>query len=118
MTAYADLMEMAETEYPSYKVEYPDSVTVTLRAILDLNDEEMAKFQEIQNKLGELDETANMAELRSEFVEILVLVSENEDIARAKLADAPLKFLVVLFKEYTKNLEDAAKSAGTAPTTS
>jgi len=113
--AYTALLEEAEREYPSFPIQFPDGTEIRLRSSLDLNDEETQELSGIQTKLGELDESSNVSALRAEFVRALVLVSDNPEAAQAKLGEAPLKVLVVLFKKYSEGLGGAAKSEGSSP---
>lgn len=116
--AYESLLAEAEEQFPAFPVTFPDGVVVRLRSSLDLNDLEIAELTQIQERLSELDESANLSALRDQYVRALVLVSDNPLAAAEKFQAVPLKAVVVLFQKYNENGSGAAKSEGSAPASS
>lgn len=116
--AYETLLAEAEEQFPAFPVTFPDGAVVRLRSSLDLNDSEIQELSGIQEKLLALDESANLSELRDEYIRALVLVSDNPTTAQEKFHAAPLKAVVVLFQKYNESAPSAAKSEGSAPASS
>lgn len=110
MTAASELRARADEKYPSYRIEFEDGFTVSLKSVMKLGKAQRKDFTTSATRLATVDENEDIDALHEEFIEILAGVSDNPDTLRAKLSDEDLGFLTVLFQDYVGGLAEGTKS--------
>lgn len=113
MSALSALRIKAAEKYPAYSLDLENGTIVTLKSIMDLDDAALDTFSESQKRLTSLEDSDDLTELRTEFVDVLALVSDNPAAVQAALMHETLGVITVVFQEYTESLNAASKSAGT-----
>lgn len=114
MPAISALRNKSAEKYPAYPLDFENGDTVTLKSIMDLDDAALKIFSDSQKRLAEVEESDDLALLRSEFVDVLAQVSDNPEAVRRGLAKETLGVITVVFEEYTESLNAGTKSEGTA----
>jgi len=114
MTAIAELRKKAAEKFDGYVLDFENGDVVRLKSLLALDEKEFQKFQASQKALTEMDdkEDTELDDVRAQFVDCLVSVSDDKRRARKNLTGESIAFLMVVFEEYAGMLNDAAKSEG------
>lgn len=110
MTALSQFRTQSTEKYPGTPITFDDGVTVNLKSIMDLDDQELKDFTASQKRLTALDASEDVAELKNEFVTTLAGLSSDKAKTAKELDKEALGVLTEIFKEYSASAQDAAKS--------
>lgn len=112
MTALSAFRKKAAEKHVGFPLDFDSGVSVELKSILMLDEEELRLFNASTKRLGAMDEDeeGDLEELRQEFITTLAGVSSDKAATVAGLAHEPLGVLTVIFEDYAGALSDGTKS--------
>ena len=110
MSTASAIRAKAAAKYPAYPIDFEDGASIVLRSVMELSDNELKDFTQSSKDLSKADESDDVSELKTQFVETLAKVSDNPKMAASKLSGESLGFLTVVFTEYAEGLSAGSKS--------